>query len=146
LQTPSAPSVLSLTSPPGMPCSVQELAASIHLWICQQSLSDVSYIRFLSACTLGIHNSVWVWWLYMGWIPRWDSLWMAFPSVSTPHFVSVFSPVIMLLALLRRTEASTLYLRLQTCNILWSININFVNYKYSWSCAGKRKGQLYIVE
>jgi hypothetical protein len=20
---------------------------------------------------LGIHNSVWVWWLYVGWIPRW---------------------------------------------------------------------------
>uniref|UniRef100_A0A0V1KHN4 Uncharacterized protein n=1 Tax=Trichinella nativa TaxID=6335 RepID=A0A0V1KHN4_9BILA len=25
----------------------------------------------------------------MGWIPRWGSLWMAFPSVSAPHFVSV---------------------------------------------------------
>jgi hypothetical protein len=37
----------------------------------------------------GIHNSVWVWWLYMGWIPRWGSLWMIFPSVSAPHFVSV---------------------------------------------------------
>ena len=29
---------------------------------------------------LGIHNSVWIWCLYMGWIPRWDSLWMAFLS------------------------------------------------------------------
>ena len=37
-----------------------------------------------------IHNSVWVWWLYIGWIPRWDSLWMAFPSVSAPHFVLVY--------------------------------------------------------
>jgi hypothetical protein len=27
-----------------------------------------------------IHNSVWVWWLYMGWIPRCSSLWMAVPS------------------------------------------------------------------
>ena len=39
---------------------------------------------------LGISNSVWVWCLYMGWIPRWCSLWMAFPSVSTPLFVPVF--------------------------------------------------------
>ena len=29
---------------------------------------------------LGIHNSVRVSWLYMGRIPRWDSLWTAFPS------------------------------------------------------------------
>ena len=28
---------------------------------------------------VGIHNSVCVWWLYMGWIPRWGSLYMAFP-------------------------------------------------------------------
>jgi hypothetical protein len=34
---------------------------------------------------LGIHNSVWVWCLYMGWV----NLWMAFPSVSAPHFVPV---------------------------------------------------------
>jgi hypothetical protein len=32
-----------------------------------------------------IHNNVWVWWLYMGWIPRCCSLWMAFPSISAPH-------------------------------------------------------------
>jgi hypothetical protein len=40
-----------------------------------------------------IHNSVWVWWLYMGWVPRWGSLWMAFPSVSAPYFVLIFPPV-----------------------------------------------------
>jgi hypothetical protein len=39
----------------------------------------------------GIYNSVWVLWLYMGWIPRWGSLWMVFASVSAPYFVSVFS-------------------------------------------------------
>jgi hypothetical protein len=33
---------------------------------------------------LGICNSAWLWCLYMGWIPRWSSLWMAFPSVSVP--------------------------------------------------------------
>jgi len=27
----------------------------------------------------------------MGWIPRWGSLWMAFPSVSDPFLVRVFS-------------------------------------------------------
>jgi hypothetical protein len=29
---------------------------------------------------LGICNNVWVWSLYMGWIPRWGSLCMNFPS------------------------------------------------------------------
>jgi hypothetical protein len=58
---------------------------------------------------LGIHSSVWVWWLYMGWIPRWGSLSMAFPSVSAPHFVTVFLPMSILFPLLRRTEVSTLW-------------------------------------
>jgi hypothetical protein len=40
----------------------------------------------------------------MGWIPRWGSLWMAFLLVSTPHFVSMFPPVVILFSLLRRTE------------------------------------------
>jgi hypothetical protein len=35
LQTPSAPSVLSRTSPLGTPCSVQWLAVSICIYICQ---------------------------------------------------------------------------------------------------------------
>jgi hypothetical protein len=35
---------------------------------------------------VGIHNSVWVWWLYMGRIPRWGSLCVAFTSVSAPQF------------------------------------------------------------
>jgi hypothetical protein len=37
----------------------------------------------------GICNSVWVWWLYMGRIPGWGSLWMVLPTVSAPNFVSV---------------------------------------------------------
>jgi hypothetical protein len=28
----------------------------------------------------------------MGWIPRWDSLWMVVPSVSALNFVSVTPP------------------------------------------------------
>jgi hypothetical protein len=56
---------------------------------------------------LGIHNSICVWWLYMGWISGWDSLWMAFPSVSAPHFVSVFAAMSILFPHLRRTKAPT---------------------------------------
>jgi hypothetical protein len=37
----------------------------------------------------GIFNSVWVWWLIMGWIPGWGSLWMIHPFVLAPNFVSV---------------------------------------------------------
>jgi hypothetical protein len=29
----------------------------------------------------------------MGWIPRWDSLCIAFPSISAVFFVSIFAPV-----------------------------------------------------
>ena len=38
---------------------------------------------------VGICNRVWVWWLFMGWIARWGSLWMVIPSVSAPNFVFV---------------------------------------------------------
>ena len=37
----------------------------------------------------GICNSVWVWWLITGWIPRWGSLWMVHPFILAPNFVSV---------------------------------------------------------
>jgi hypothetical protein len=47
---------------------------------CQQVLPSLS-------------NSVWVWLLYMGWIPMWGSVSMAFPSVFAPHFVSIFPSV-----------------------------------------------------
>jgi hypothetical protein len=47
---------------------------SVILGSCQQAL-------------LGICNRVGVWCLYMRWSPRCGSLWMAFPSVSAPHFV-----------------------------------------------------------
>ena len=38
----------------------------------------------------GINSSVWVWCLHVGWILRWGSLGMAFPSVSTLLYVPVF--------------------------------------------------------
>jgi hypothetical protein len=43
---------------PGIGIDSQERVMS---WSCQQNLS-------------GICNSAWVWWLYIGWIPRWGSL------------------------------------------------------------------------
>jgi hypothetical protein len=45
----------------------------------------------------------------MGWIPRWDSHWMTFPSVSPPNFVSVYPPMGILIPILTRTEVSTLW-------------------------------------
>jgi hypothetical protein len=42
----------------------------------------------------------------MGWTPRWDSHWMAFPSVSAPNFGSVSPPMGILIPLLRRTEVT----------------------------------------
>jgi hypothetical protein len=63
---------------------------------CQQNLS-------------GICNSVCVWWLFMGWFPGWDSLWMVLPSVSAPNFVSVTTSMGILFPILRRNEVSTLW-------------------------------------
>jgi len=67
-------------------------------WICTfcigQALADPLRRQFISgSCQqafLSITNSVWVWCLQMGWIPRWGSLWMAFPSVPALLFVPAF--------------------------------------------------------
>jgi hypothetical protein len=64
LQTSSAPSVLSLTPPLGTPCSVQWLAVSICLCICQtlaKPLRRQLYQAPVSMHFFGIHNSVFVW-------------------------------------------------------------------------------------
>jgi hypothetical protein len=63
------------------PCICQALAEPLRRQLHQAPVSK----HFLAIC-----NSVWVWRLYMGWIPRWNSLWMAFLSVSALHFVPVF--------------------------------------------------------
>ena len=55
-----------------------------------------------------IGNGVWVWWLYMRWIPRWDSLWMVLTSVSTLTFGSVTPSMDISFPILRRSELSTL--------------------------------------
>ena len=45
---------------------------------------------FCQQALLDICNSVWVWCLYVGWVTTCGSLWMAFLSVSAPHFFPVF--------------------------------------------------------
>ena len=65
-------------------CSVQRLAESILLCNCQALAQPLKIQAPCLQAFVGIHNSFWVWWLYMGWIPRWGHLWMVFPSVSAP--------------------------------------------------------------
>jgi hypothetical protein len=103
LQTPLAPWVLSLDPPLGTLCSVQWLTESIHLYLsgigrasCETAISGSS-----QQALVDIHNSVWVWWLYIGWIPKWGSLCMVFSSVSAPHFVSITPSMGILFLLLR---------------------------------------------
>jgi hypothetical protein len=55
----------------------------------------------------GICSSIWVWWLIMGWIPVWNSLWVVHPFVLAPNFVSVTSFIVILFPILRRNEVST---------------------------------------
>ena len=55
----------------------------------------------------GIYNSVWVWWLIMGWIPGWGSLWMVHPFVLDPNLVSVTPSMGILFPILRRNKVST---------------------------------------
>jgi hypothetical protein len=53
----------------------------------------------------GMCNSVWVWWLIMGWIPRCGSLWRVYPFVLAPNFVTPSMGI--LFPILRRNEVST---------------------------------------
>ena len=46
---------------------------------------------------------------------------MAFPSVSAPHFISVFPPLSILFPLLRKTEVSTLWSSI-FLSFMWSVN------------------------
>ena len=53
-------------------------------------------------------NGVSIWRLIMGWIPRYGSLYMVFPFVSAPNFVSVTPSMGDLFPILRRGKVSTL--------------------------------------
>jgi hypothetical protein len=55
----------------------------------------------------GICNSVWVWWLVMGWDPRWGSLSMVHPFVLASNFVFVTTSMDILFPSLRRNEVAT---------------------------------------
>jgi hypothetical protein len=77
LQTPSAPWVLSLAPSLGTLCFNQWMAVSIHFCICQALAEPPRRQLYQSGscqqALVGLYNSVWVWWLYMGWIPRWGT-------------------------------------------------------------------------
>ena len=75
---------------PGTGLASQETAISGSF---QQNLVDIC-------------NSVCIWWLIMGWIPWWGSLWMVHPFVSAPNFVSVTPSMGILFPNLRRNEVS----------------------------------------
>jgi hypothetical protein len=77
---------------PGSGIASQETAISGSCW---QNLA-------------GICNSVWVWWLFMGWILGWGSLCIVLSSVSAPNFVSVTPSMCVLFPIIRRKEVSTL--------------------------------------
>jgi hypothetical protein len=55
----------------------------------------------------GMCNSVWVWWLIMGWIPGWGSVWIVQHFTLAPNIVSVTSSMDILFPVLRRNEVST---------------------------------------
>ena len=88
-KAPSAPSILPLTLP-----VLSLMFGCKHPHLYWSGSGRASQKRAISGSChqsiLGICTSVWGWCLHVGWIPRWGSLWMAFPSVSVPLFVPVF--------------------------------------------------------
>jgi hypothetical protein len=57
----------------------------------------------------GICNSIWVWRLIMGCIPRWDSFWIVHLFILAQNFVIVTPFMGILFPILRRNEVSTLW-------------------------------------
>ena len=111
LQSPSAPWVFLWLLHWG-PCAPSNgwLWASTSVFARHwQSFTGDSYIRLLSAGSCWHQPSVWIWLLFMGWIPKWGSLWMVIPSGSAPNFVSVTPSMGILFPILRRNEVSTLW-------------------------------------
>jgi hypothetical protein len=74
-------------SPPMIGCEHPHLYWSGTSRASQETVVSSGCLQVL----LDISNSVWVWCLQMGWIPRWGRLWMDFSSVSAPLFDHVFS-------------------------------------------------------
>ena len=69
---------------------------------------------------VAFHNPVWVWWLFMGWIPKLGSLWMVISSGSTLNFVSVTPSMGVLFPLLRKIRLSILWSSL-FLSFLWFV-------------------------
>jgi hypothetical protein len=111
LQTPSPPLVLFLDLSLETLCSVQWM--NEHPLLCLPGTGRASQETAISGsyqqALVGICNSVWVWWLLMGWSPRWGSFWMVIPSISALNFVSVTPSMGILFPLLRRIEVTTLW-------------------------------------
>ena len=83
------------TSSIGTLCSVQWLVVSICLSMSGSDLpfQEAAISGSFQHAFLGIQNNVSIWWLYMGWILKSNSLWIAFPSFSASYFVSTFDPI-----------------------------------------------------
>jgi hypothetical protein len=67
---------------------------------------DTAISGFFQHNHAGICNSVWVWWLIMGWTPSWGTLWMVQHFVLAPNFVSVTPSMGILFPILGRNEVS----------------------------------------
>ena len=106
LQTPSAPWILSLATLLGSyVLSNKWLWASTSVFARHwHSLTRDSYIRVFQQNLAGICNSVCIWWLIMGWIPGWGSLWVVHPFVLASNFVSVAPSMGILFPLLRKIQ------------------------------------------
>ena len=112
LHSPSAPWILSLAPSLGTLCSLQWMTVSIHYCICQALARASQQTAIFGSCQLnlaGICNSVSVWWLYMGRIPGWGSLWMFHPFVSATISIFITHSMGNLFAILRRNQVSTLW-------------------------------------
>ena len=85
-QSPSAPSVFLLNLPLGKIVGSEYL----HLYWSSagRASQGIAIPGFCQQALLVIINRVVIWCLHVGWNPRWGGLWMTFPSVSAPVFVS----------------------------------------------------------
>ena len=110
LQTPLAPWVLSLAPSFGGPVS-NPIDNCDHPLLNLPGTGIASQETAISGSfqenLAGICNSVCVWWLIMGWIPRWGNLWMVHPFILASNFVSVTPFMGILFPILRRNEVST---------------------------------------
>jgi len=121
-QAPSAPSILSLTPPMGIPFSVQWLVESIRLCICQALAeplrrqlyrAPVSTHFLASAMLSGFDGCVWAG-SPGGSVSGWSFLQSLLQTLSQYFFLWI-----LLFPLLRRTEAFTLWSSFLTSCGLW---------------------------